>query len=160
MVADAHNHRARFLPRCGMPAVTAGYRALVVDDDDQLRVVLAEYLRTEGFVVAEAAHGGEALEMARVALPDVLVLDVHMPRKDGASVLAEWIVTAELKAVPVVLMSAAADLAEIAERLGIRATLAKPFDLDALLGAINWVITLPGPAPRHSRSAEQRSPRV
>src|SRR5439155_26298576 len=88
----------------------AARRALVVEDDGQLRAVVAEYLRGEGFVVDEAGDGGGALSAARDAPPDVLVLDMQMPAMDGAAVLAGWNESPALKAVPVVVVSGAPDL--------------------------------------------------
>ncbi len=58
-------------------------RALVVDDDDSLRAVLAAQLRGLGVECAEAANGAEALQLAGKVQPDLLILDVRMPTLDG-----------------------------------------------------------------------------
>jgi DNA-binding response OmpR family regulator len=126
-----------------MSARTATRRALVVEDDGQLRAVVAEYLRGAGFVVDEAGDGRAALATARDAPPDVLVLDMQMPAMDGAAVLAGWNESPALKAVPVVVVSAAPDLPAIAERFDVRATLVKPFDLDVLRAVVEQVLAHP-----------------
>lgn len=61
-------------------------RLLVVEDDAALRETLTEQLRREGFEVLATGDGGEALELARAAAPDLIVLDVMLPTLDGLSV--------------------------------------------------------------------------
>lgn len=62
---------------------------LVIDDEPKIRDVLSRYLIADGFEVAEAASGEEGLDRARSLNPDVVVLDVRLPGKDGFEVLAE-----------------------------------------------------------------------
>jgi DNA-binding response OmpR family regulator len=133
-----------------MSGRVAAHRALVVEDDGQLRAVVAEYLRGEGFVVDEAGDGGVALSAAREAPPDVLVLDMQMPAMDGAAVLASWNESPALKAVPVVVVSGAPDLPEIVERFDVRATLVKPVDLDVLRAVVEQVVAHPSSRPAAS----------
>jgi DNA-binding response OmpR family regulator len=62
-------------------------RVLIVDDEPELRAMLGRYLRTEGFDVAEATTGEDALLHIRDAAPDLVVLDVGLPDMDGFEVL-------------------------------------------------------------------------
>lgn len=64
-------------------------RILVVDDENKIRALLAAYLRSDGFEVAEASDGAEALAKIRRAEPDLVILDVMMPGMDGIEVLRE-----------------------------------------------------------------------
>ena len=64
-------------------------KVLVVDDESKIRDVLRRYLIADGFEVAEAASGEEALQRVEALHPDAVVLDVRMPGKDGFEVLAE-----------------------------------------------------------------------
>ncbi|MGZ5385375.1 MAG: response regulator [Acidimicrobiia bacterium] len=64
-------------------------RILVVDDENKIRDLLAAYLRSDGFEVAEASDGVEALAKIRRAEPDLVILDVMMPGMDGIEVLRE-----------------------------------------------------------------------
>jgi len=75
---------------------------LVVDDDEAVRVTMAEILRREGYRVDEAHDGQSALERLREATVGVILLDLHMPRMDGHEVLAR--LTAQDP--PVVIVSA------------------------------------------------------
>jgi DNA-binding response OmpR family regulator len=122
-------------------------RVLVAEDENTIRRILAEYLRGEGFEVELAPNGLDALRLARQTPPDVLVLDRMMPLMDAEGMLAAWLEDAALKDIPVVLISAAPDLSEIAKLFGVRATLAKPFDLDVLRAIIEQVLAHPETPP-------------
>ena len=123
-------------------------RVLIAEDDRAIQMIVAEYLRAEGFDVDVADNGAEALERARQMLPAVAIVDMFMPVMDGHQLLAVWSQDRTLNRVPVIVVSAAADLRQVAMRYApdtVRATLAKPFDLDEL-GAL-VAATLRGPAP-------------
>src|SRR3990170_1891291 len=62
---------------------------LVVDDEPKIREVLSRYLVADGFEVAEAADGDEALAMVARLRPEVVILDVRLPGRDGFAILAE-----------------------------------------------------------------------
>ena len=117
-------------------------RILVVDDEAAIRELVAELMADEGYVVDQAADGAAALLKVGQARPDVVVLDLMMPVMDG------WTFARELHAatpganIPIVVTSASPDLSRAAEELrpyGVRAGIAKPFDLDVLLAAIAHV---------------------
>jgi two-component system alkaline phosphatase synthesis response regulator PhoP len=65
----------------------AALRVLIVEDEEPLRMALADALRAEGFDVLEAADGEHGLELALAEGPDVVLLDLMLPRRDGFSVL-------------------------------------------------------------------------
>ena len=118
-------------------------RVLVAEDDRELRAAISEYLRGEGFDVIAAENGAAAMAAARSTPPDVLVLDLNMPQMDRSEVLECWIATPELKDVPVLLVSARPELAQVVERYHVRASLAKPFDLDVLCAVIEQLLVHP-----------------
>jgi CheY-like chemotaxis protein len=116
----------------------ADKQVLVAEDDDEARGVMVLALQDDGFVVAEARDGVEALR--RLLRPtenrdvpmDVIVADIRMPRASGLDLLEE-LRRADID-IPVVVVTgdlAPTTLAE-AERLGAVAVLRKPFDLDDL----------------------------
>ena len=78
-------------------------KILVVDDDRNICEVLKMYLTNEGFEVASANDGVEAMEAFRVFLPDLVLLDIMMPRKDGWAVCRE---IREQSATPIIMLSA------------------------------------------------------
>ena len=122
-------------------------RLLVAEDDLELRTAIAEYLRGEGFDVDEADNGADALDSARAEPPDILVLDLNMPDVGGVEVLADWTRNVDLRDIPVVLVSAGPDLADVAQRFDVRASLTKPFDMDVLRAVIEQLLAHPEPPP-------------
>lgn len=119
----------------------------MAEDDRELRDAISEYLQGAGFDVSAAANGAAALTSARAKPPDVLVLDLNMPLMDGWGVLEAWTASAELNHVPVLLVSARPELAQVAARYEVRASLAKPFDLDVLCAVIEQLLAHPEPPP-------------
>ncbi len=104
---------------------------LVVDDEPLIRDLVAALLRDEGYAVVTAADGHTALEIFRRDLPDLVLMDVMMPRLDGRTAFRAMREHADAQQIPVILMSAAAHPTEL-ER-GIAAFVRKPFDLNQLL---------------------------
>ena len=109
-----------------------GGTVLVVDDDPDVRKVLADAFESEGFRVMTAANGMQALHRARDAAPDVIVLDLSMPMMSGEDFLYAWRVGAETHRVPVVAISAAYPGLQPAD-LGVEAFFPKPFEIDLLV---------------------------
>lgn len=79
---------------------------LIVDDEEDVRDLVASNLKRVGFATMEAPDGIAALRMARQKTPDALVLDVMMPGKDGLAVCAELRADNELRQIPVVMLTA------------------------------------------------------
>jgi CheY-like chemotaxis protein len=121
-----------FRPRRDERQHAAGHRILVVEDEPQLCKVVADYLVLEGFDVQTACDGQEALDRARLAAPELLLLDLDLPVLDGGGVLGVWAIDPTLKNIPVVLMSATPRLYQVARQYGVREALAKPLDMEAL----------------------------
>jgi DNA-binding response OmpR family regulator len=115
-------------------------RVLVAEDDRAMQEIVFEYLRDEGFEVDIANNGAEALLLARKSPPDMAVVDVFMPVMDGRALLATWTRDPTLHVVPVVVVSATPGLADLALQFDVRATLAKPFDLQDLGALVRQVL--------------------
>ena len=106
---------------------------LVVDDDESVRESIIELLEDEGFDVAAAGNGLEALDLIRdKGRPALILLDLLMPVMDGHEFLARRY--AEIAHVPVVLITGAG--AQVARFAAANAVLAKPISADALLAAV------------------------
>jgi len=117
-----------------------GGTILVVDDDSDVRRVLADAFEAEGFRVITAANGMQALHRARDATPDVIVLDLSMPMMSGEDFLYAWRVGAETHRVPVVAISAAYPGLQ-PEDLGVDAYFPKPFEIDLLVQHVKDLLT-------------------
>jgi response regulator NasT len=126
----------------GEPAGTAVPRRVVIAEDEALiRLDLAEMLAEEGYeVVGEAADGEAAVALAEQHRPDLVVLDVKMPRLDGIAA-AERI--ASQRIAPVVILTAFSqrDLVERARDAGAMAYLVKPFAKHDLVPAVEMAVS-------------------
>jgi CheY-like chemotaxis protein len=110
-------------------------RVLVVDDDPDIRDVVALVLEDEGYVVDVAANGAEALRIVRANPPSGILLDMMMPIMDGPAFLRA-IESEPIRAdVPIVVMSASHKAAESVP-VGAARFLAKPFDVEELLDVV------------------------
>ena len=112
---------------------------LVVDDDPRMRHVIRSTLEEEGLAVETAADGPQALAQATRIRPRLVILDMGLPLLDGAGLAGE------LRAIygdslPFVVISADGHVVEKARRVGARAYLAKPFELDELAAAVRQVL--------------------
>lgn len=120
--------------------MTSPRRVLIAEDEALIRLDLAEMLAEEGFeVVGEAGDGEEAVALAIKLRPDLVILDVKMPKKDGIDAAAE-IVAGQIA--PVVMLTAFSqrDLIERARDAGAMAYLVKPFSPADLLPAIELAV--------------------
>jgi DNA-binding response OmpR family regulator len=109
---------------------TAMTRILAVDDDPMLQHLVRLNLELDGFEVETASDGDEALEMVESFAPDLVVLDIMMPRRDGWDVCTMLKNDARYAGIPVVLLSARCQQSDMqrGREIGASAFLAKPFD--------------------------------
>jgi len=116
-------------------------RVLVIDDELGIRSVLAEALVEEGWEVQSARDGREALRVLRAWRPDVILLDLMMPVMDGwAFRKAQRGLPDGLSDVPLIVLSAAREVAAHGVALGAAVALSKPFDLDEVFEAVEQVL--------------------
>lgn len=111
-------------------------RILVAEDEALIRLDLVELLTEAGYdVVAQASNGEEAVALARESKPDVVVMDVKMPKLDG--VAAADVIIGE-RIAPVVMLTAFSqrELIEQAKEAGVMAYVVKPFDASDVIPAI------------------------
>lgn len=116
-------------------------RVLVAEDEALIRLDLAEMLRDEGYeVVGEAGDGQEAVELAESLRPDLVIMDVKMPRRDGIDAAAE---IASKRIAPIVILTAFSqrELVERARDAGAMAYLVKPFNVTDLVPAIEVAVS-------------------
>jgi len=109
---------------------------LVVDDEPAILDMIAELLGYEGYMVVTTSQGSVALARAKADPPALILLDLMMPGMSGWQVIAALKASPQTRAIPVVVLSARRDLPTIAKELGSVTFLAKPFDIDELIGIV------------------------
>ncbi|MFL5344292.1 MAG: response regulator [Hyalangium sp.] len=138
-------------PTAVPPSSRRGLRIILAEDDDAMRVMIQQVLTRAGHTVVAVEDGFELadyLELVRsgggVELPDLILSDVRMPGRTGLEVLAQ--VRQMGMTCPVLLLSAFADepTREEARKLGAKALLDKPVDMDELKAAV-LAVSVPSP---------------
>lgn len=113
---------------------------LVVDDDADVRIGVSTRLRIAGYQTLLACDGEDAVQMAAKLIPDVVLMDVRMPRKDGLTALAELRGRPHTNHIPVVMMSASLHDEKSALSAGADFFLRKPYSGHVLLWALNTAL--------------------
>ena len=116
------------------------YRLLVVDDEQKIREVIREYAEFNGYEVAEAENGMEAIGLCKLNDYDLIIMDIMMPKLDGFSACKE---IRKTKEVPVIMLSARGEEYDklFGFELGIDDYIVKPFSPKELMARINVVLT-------------------
>ncbi|NHC13371.1 response regulator transcription factor [Motilibacter deserti] len=113
-------------------------RVLVVDDTDNIRNLIVMNLTLEGFEVVTAVDGLDALEKVVDAAPDVITLDVVMPRLDGFKTAERLRADPRTRHIPIAMVSASAQASDLRRgtETGVDAYVTKPFDPDELVRVV------------------------
>ena len=122
-----------------------GKKILVVEDDPVNQMILADFLAANGYETVSASSGPEGIERFDTDAPDLLLVDVQLPRKNGFEVVREIKSRPNGKTIPILLMSAVysdRDQSSRTVQLGALADgyLSKPFDLVQLLSQVRQLL--------------------
>ena len=119
-------------------------KILSVDDSRTIRLIVGRALRPYDCVLCEAANGEEGLATAAREKPNLILLDVTMPVMDGVTMLTKLKEDPELKAIPVIMLTAESGRDNVIHiaRLGVRDYLVKPFKEEQLIEKIGRNLTL------------------
>jgi CheY-like chemotaxis protein len=122
--------------------MAAGNRILICDDDPVILRLLQVNLELEGYDVLLAQHGQQAIEVATAEKPDLIILDIMMPRLDGYQTAERLRSQDETRAIPIVFLSARAQQSDIdrGRTFGVQAYLTKPFDPSELLDVVERIL--------------------
>ena len=130
---------------------------LVVEDDEEIHSMLRFALEAEGFAVESASDGLNALQKVRQTTPDLVILDLNMPRMGGEDFLYAWRTGVETPEVPVIVITAESQALR-PQDLGVEAFFPKPFHIDKLLWHVKDLLAIPSQtnarAGHRSRSME------
>ncbi|MCB1881859.1 MAG: response regulator [Gammaproteobacteria bacterium] len=117
-------------------------KVLIVDDEQNIAISVEYLMRREGFDVSVAKDGEEGLSMIRSLRPDLVLLDVMMPKMDGFQVCAEVRADADLNSVRIIMLTAKGREAEVEKglSLGADAYIPKPFSTSDLVSRVNALL--------------------
>jgi DNA-binding response OmpR family regulator len=124
---------------------------LVIEDDAPMRMLTGEFLRRAGHTIREACNGREGIELASRETFDLVLTDIIMPEKEGIEVIMD--LRRQQPGLRIIAMSgggrlSADDCLKLAQKLGAKATLNKPFGGTQLLAAVAAVLDAPAhPSP-------------
>jgi len=118
-------------------------RVLICDDDPVILRLLQVNLELEGFDVLLGHNGEEAVEIARDQHPDLIILDIMMPRMDGYQACEKLKSLDETRDIPIVFLSAKAQQSDIekGKAFGVADYLTKPFDPNDLIDVLDRLLT-------------------
>jgi two-component system cell cycle response regulator len=119
-------------------------KILTVDDSKTIRLIVAKAFKTFDCDVFEAANGVEGLAVASREQPDIIILDLTMPIMDGAEMLSKLKTHADLRNIPVIMLTAEAGRENVLKiaKLGVRDYLIKPFKEELIVERVGRVIDL------------------
>ena len=123
----------------GTYAVTR--RILIVEDQADVAQLIDVVLKGEGYTVAIAKDGAQGLMLARDWNPDLILMDIMLPGVDGGTLIARLREEPETAELPIIAMSASRTLRDRTAELQADALLSKPFDVDALLVQVQFLLS-------------------
>jgi two-component system, chemotaxis family, chemotaxis protein CheY len=115
---------------------------LTVDDSPSIRLMMKLTLTAEGYEVAQASDGIEALEYARAHVADLVLTDINMPGMDGLELIRELRMLPDYKSVPMLILTTESgqDRKQLGKASGATGWLVKPFNNQQLLATIGRVL--------------------
>lgn len=119
-----------------------GKKVLVVDDSATIREIVGDALREAGYQVEMAADGEDGLEKARRLLPDVVILDLTMPKRDGLDVATDIKADPKTAGIKIIMLTTRDSEFDqmVGKEVGADKYLSKPFDSQTLLRAVTQVL--------------------
>ena len=116
-------------------------KCILIIDDDRVSVEMTyRVLQGKGYDVMAAQDGLEALELLNKKIPDLILLDVQMPRLDGYGFIKQTKTNPLLAKIPVIVLSAMGKTEPLFKRYGVKAYLVKPLNTDDLLNKIQEIL--------------------
>jgi CheY-like chemotaxis protein len=113
---------------------------LVVDDEPVVVEIAKRKLEERGYEVHTAGDGEEALAVLKVKIPDLIILDIQMPKMNGYTFMMEKSKTPEYVKIPVIVLTAYNEMEPLFKRHGVKGYLLKPLKLQDLLDKVAAVV--------------------
>ncbi len=113
---------------------------LVVDDEPIVVEISKRKLEEKGYEIMTAQNGLEALAALQKRIPDLILLDIQMPKMNGYTFMMEKIKISEYSKIPVIILTAYGEMGPLFKRHGIKAYLLKPLKLQELLDKVKEIL--------------------
>ncbi len=120
-------------------------KILIIEDDPVFQHTLGEFLRAEGFKVFSAVDGEEGIKETQKQSPDLILLDIILPKKDGYEVIAELKKDPAAKNIPIVLLTNLGGVQDVEKALGLGATtylVKSDYKLEEVVGKIKEILKI------------------
>jgi len=111
-------------------------RILIIDDEPDLVAVLKVRLESQHYEVTSAGDGFEGLKKVEQAVPDLIILDVLMPRMDGFTFILELKKNEKFKHIPIIVLTAKEKMSDLFKIEGVPDYVVKPFEVDDLMARV------------------------
>lgn len=115
-------------------------KVMIVEDDLAIAGLLETVVEAEGYEALPVYDGESAVDKARREHPDLITLDLALPRKDGKAVLRDLVSTDDTRDIPVIVVSAYTNNLSREDKRQVAFVVTKPFDVDDLVGKINRLL--------------------
>ena len=112
-------------------------KILIIDDEKTFVKLIRTHLTSVGFDVITANNGQEGLGLAQSQKPDLILLDVMMPKMDGYTMVLEFHKSEELKKIPIIVVTAKENMKDMFGMIGTNDYFVKPVNFDDLLARVN-----------------------
>ena len=118
-------------------------KILIVDDEEFIHKVLTRILKSESYHLFHANNGLECLDVAQKEIPDIIFLDINMPKMNGNETLKELKAGEKTFGIPVLMVSGNGEMVDkvVGYELGVEDYLTKPFDASELIERINSIVS-------------------
>lgn len=120
------------------PSPKLGKRILIVDDEPHILRTLEDLLAAEGYIIYKASDGKKAVEQAEAVLPDLVILDVMMPKMDGFEVLKRLKKNESTMDIPIIMLTVKSTVQDVEQGIKLYAEkyISKPFNSESLIKEI------------------------
>ncbi|HNV85779.1 MAG TPA: response regulator [Candidatus Omnitrophota bacterium] len=115
-------------------------RILIIDDEEALTMALSDLLQERGYDIAIAHNGAQGLDEVEKEAPDLIILDVLMPKMTGYEFLKHLETQTGARDIPVIIMTARGDMQGFFEPWDFKIFMTKPIDLDNLLNVVDEIL--------------------
>ena len=120
----------------------SGPPLLIIDDDQNILILVAEYLESEGYTTIQATNGIEGLRQLEIHNPQLVILDISMPEMDGLQTCRMIRANEKYQNTPVLMLTARSDIQDMIEarRMGATDYLVKPFAPQVLIQKVGRLL--------------------